>query len=137
MKPRNVVEISYDVRAEAIRFFNNVEKYINLITTDLQKNGAFNTYCRTTFYDIRREVEFMKSLMILDGTTNNMPGFIHHPQIHIDVIENMWGDIGTLLFNKYFVELDDGIGAHMDHIRRSYTIFINSCKINAEIEEED
>lgn len=39
MKPRNVVEISYDVRAEAIRFFNNVEKYINLITTDLQKMG--------------------------------------------------------------------------------------------------
>lgn len=39
MKPRNVVEFSYDVRAEAIRFFNNVEKYINLITTDLQKKG--------------------------------------------------------------------------------------------------
>lgn len=39
MKPRNVVEFSYDVRAEAIRFFNNVEKYINLITADLQKRG--------------------------------------------------------------------------------------------------
>lgn len=136
MKPRNVVEFSYDVRAEAIRFFNNVEKYINLITTDLQKKGVFNTYCRTTFYGIRREVEFMKSLMIPDGI-NNMPGFIHHPQIHIDIIEKMWGDIGTLLFNKYFTDLDDRIGAHMIHIRRSYIEFINSCKINAEIEEED
>lgn len=136
MKPRNVVEISYDVRAEAIRFFNNVEKYINLITTDLQKNGVFNTYCRTTFYDIRREVEFMKSSMIFDGTSN-MPGFVYHPQIHIDIIEKMWNDIGTLLFNKYFSDLDDGIKAHMMHIRRSYIKFINSCKINAEIEEED
>ena len=136
MKPRNVVEFSYDVRAEAIRFFNNVEKYINLITTDLQKKGVFNTYCRTTFYDIRREVEFMKSSMIFDGTSN-MPGFIHHPQIHIDIIEKMWGGIGTLLFNKYFSDLDDGIKAHMIHIKRSYIEFINSCKINAEIEEED
>lgn len=103
----------------------------------MQKKGVFNTYCRTTFYDIRREVEFMKSLMILDGT-NNMPGFIHHPQIHIDIIEKMWGDIGTLLFNKYFTDLDDGIKAHMIHIKRSYIEFINSCKINAEeIEKED
>lgn len=117
-------------------FFNNVEKYINLITTDLQKKGVFNTYCRTTFYDIRREVEFMKSLMIFDGTSN-MPGFVYHPQIHIDIIEKMWDNIGTLLFNKYFTDLDDGIGAHMIHIRRSYIEFINSCKINAEIEEED
>jgi len=36
MKPRNVVEFSYDVRAEAIRFFNNVEKYINLITASFK-----------------------------------------------------------------------------------------------------
>lgn len=136
MKPRNVVEFSYDVRAEAIQFFNNVEKYINLIITDLQKKGVFNTYCRTTFYDIRREVEFMKSLMIPDSTSN-MPGFIYHPQIHIDIIEKMWGGIGTLLFNKYFSDLDDGIKAHMIHIKRSYIEFINSCKINAEIEEED
>ena len=136
MKPRNVVEFSYDVRSEAIRFFNNVEKYINLIITDLQKKGVFNTYCRTTFYDIRREVEFMKSSMIFDGTSN-MPGFVYHPQIHIDIIEKMWDDIGTLLFNKYFTDLDDGIKAHMIHIKRSYIKFINSCKINAEIEEED
>jgi len=136
MKPRNVVEFSYDVRAEAIRFFNNVEKYINLIITDLQKKGVFNTYCRTTFYDIRREVEFMKSSMIFDGTSN-MPGFVYHPQIHIDIIEKMWDSIGTLLFNKYFSDLDDGIKAHMIHIKRSYIEFINSCKINAEIEEED
>lgn len=136
MKPRNVVEFSYDVRAEAIRFFNNVEKYINLITTDLQKKGVFNTYCRTTFYDIRREVEFMKSSMIFDGTSN-MPGFVYHPQIHIDIIEKMWDGIGTLLFNKYFADLDDGIKAHMIHIKRSYIEFINSCKINAEIEKED
>lgn len=136
MKSRNVVEFSYDVRAEAIRFFNNVEKYINLITTDLQKKGVFNTYCRTTFYDIRREVEFMKSSMIFDGTSN-MPGFVYHPQIHIDIIEKMWDDIGTLLFNKYFTDLDDGIKAHMIHIKRSYIEFINSCKITAEIEKED
>lgn len=136
MKPRNVVEFSYDARGEAIQFFNNVEKYINLITADLQKKGVFNTYCRTTFYDIRREVEFMKSLMILDGTSN-MPGFVYHPQIHIDIIEKMWDGIGTLLFNKYFTDLDDGIKAYMIHIKRSYIEFINSCKINAEIEEED
>lgn len=136
MKPRNVVEFSYDVRAEAIRFFNNVEKYINLIITDLQKKGVFNTYCRTTFYDIRREVEFMKSSMIFDGTSN-MPGFVYRPQIHIDIIEKMWDGISTLLFNKYFSDLDDGIKAHMIHIKRSYIKFINSCKINAEIEEED
>lgn len=102
----------------------------------MQKKGVFNTYCRTTFYDIRREVEFMKSSMIFDGTSN-MPGFVYHPQIHIDIIEKMWDGIGTLLFNKYFTDLDDGIKAHMIHIKRSYIEFINSCKINAEIEKED
>lgn len=38
MKPRNVVEFSYSVKTDAVQFFNDVEKYINLMITDLQEN---------------------------------------------------------------------------------------------------
>lgn len=77
----------------------------------------------------------MKSLIIQD--TENTIGSGYHPKVHIDVIEMMWDGIGTLLFNNYFTDLDDRVGVYMDHIKRSYIEFINSCKINAEIEKED
>ena len=38
MKPRNVVKFDHSVRGDANRFFNDVEKYINLMITDLQEN---------------------------------------------------------------------------------------------------
>lgn len=135
MKPRNVVEFSYSVKTDAVQFFNDVEKYINLIITDLQEKCIFDSYCKTAFNRIRSEVEFMKSLIIQD--TENTIGSGYYPKVHIDVIEMMWDGIGTLLFNNYFTDLDNRVGVYMDHIRRSYTIFINSCKINAEIEKED
>ena len=135
MKPRNVVEFSYGLKASAIQFFNDVEKYINLMITDLQEKCIFDSYCKTAFNNIRSEVKFMKSLIIQD--TENTIGSGYHPKVHIDVIEMMWDGIGTLLFDNYFTDLDDKVGVYMDHIRRSYIEFINSCKINAEIEEED
>lgn len=77
----------------------------------------------------------MKSLIIQD--TENIIGTGYHPKVHIDVIEMMWDSISILLFNNYFTDLDNKVGVYMDHIRRSYIEFINSCKINVEIEKED
>lgn len=137
MKPRNVVEFDHSVRGDANRFFNNIEKYINLMITDLQEKCIFDSYCKTAFNDIRSEVKFMKSLIIQD-TENTIGSGYYSKVVHIDVIEMMWDGIGTLLFDNYFTDLDDRVGVYMDHIRKSYIIFINSCKINAEeIEKED
>lgn len=136
MKPRNVVKFDHRVRGDANRFFNDVEKYINLMITDLQENCLFDSWCKVSFNQIRSEVKFMKSLMIWEDT-QNIPRFDFHPEVHINVIEKMWDDIGILLFNNHLIKLDDKIAVHMMHIRRSYIKFINSCKINAEIEEED
>ena len=35
MKPRNVVEFSHGLRASAIQFFNDVEKYVDLMANTL------------------------------------------------------------------------------------------------------
>lgn len=136
MKPRNVVEFSHGLRASAIQFFNDVEKYVDLMANTLVEKDKFDSYCDNAFNITRSELTFMKSLMIQE--TESEPIFrYHYLQMHIDLIEEMWEDIGIYLFSNYIINLDDHLTNYTMSIRRSYIKFINECKINAEIETED
>lgn len=135
MKPRNVVEFNSVVKGSAIQFFNDVENYVNLMSDALIEKDKFDGYCDNAFNIICSELAFMKSLMIQE--TKSGPVFGRYLQIHIDVIEKMWEDIGIYLFSNYLINLDERLSIYTMHIRRSYIRFINECKINAEIEKED
>lgn len=136
MKPRNVVEFSHGLRTSAIQFFNDVEKYVDLMTDTLIKKDKFDSYCDNAFNITCSELGFMKSLMIQE--TESEPIFRpHYLQMHIDLIEKMWEDIGIYLFSNHIINLDEQLTIYTMAIRRSYIKFINECKINAEIEEED
>ena len=136
MKPRNVVEFSHGLRASAIQFFNDVEKYVDLMVNTLVEKDKFDSYCDNAFSITRSELTFMKSLMIQE--TDREPIFRrHYLQMHIDLIEKMWDDIGIYLFSNYIIDLDEHLTIYTMSIRRSYIKFINECKINAEIEEEE
>ena len=136
MKPRNVVEFSHGLRASAIQFFNDVEKYVDLMVNTLVEKDKFDSYCDNAFSITRSELTFMKSLMIQETESESVfrP---HYLQMHIDLIEEMWEDIGIYLFSNYIINLDEHLTSYTMSIRRSYIKFINECKINAEIEEED
>ena len=135
MKPRNVVEFSHGLRASAIQFFNDVEKYVDLMANTLVEKDKFDSYCDNAFSITRSELTFMKSLMIRE--TESEPVFRpHYLQMHIDLIEEMWEDIGIYLFSNYIINLDEHLTIYTISIRRSYIKFINECKINAEIEKE-
>ena len=136
MKPRNVVEFSHGLRASAIQFFNDVEKYVDLMANTLVEKDKFDSYCDNAFSITRSELTFMKSLMIQE--IENDPIFRpHYLQMHINLIEEMWEDIGIYLFSNYIVNLDEHLAIYTMSIRRSYIKFINECKINAEIEEKE
>ena len=105
MKPRNVVEFSHGLRASAIQFFNDVEKYVDLMVNTLVEKDKFDSYCDNAFSITRSELTFMKSLMIQE--TESGPIFRpHYLQMHIDLIEEMWEDIGIYLFSNYLINLD-------------------------------
>lgn len=136
MKPRNVVEFSHGLRASAIQFFNDVEKYVDLMANTLVEKDKFDSYCDNAFSITRSELTFMKSLMIQETESESVfrP---HYLQMHIDLIEEMWEDIGIYLFSNYIINLDEHLTSYTMSIRRSYIKFINECKINAEIKEEE
>lgn len=137
MKPRNVVEFSHGLRASAIQFFNDVEKYVDLMANTLVEKDKFDSYCDNAFSITRSELTFMKSLMIRE-TESELVFRPHYLQMHIDLIEEMWEDIGIYLFSNYLINLDEHLTIYTMSIRRSYIKFINECKINAEeIEKED
>lgn len=135
MKPRNVVEFDRALEVSAIQFFNDVEKYVDLMTDTLIKNDKFDSYCDNAFNITCSELGFMKSLMIRE--TESEPVFGRYLQMHIDLIEKMWEDIGIYLFSNHIINLDEHLTIYTMSIRRSYIKFINECKINAEIEKED
>lgn len=106
-----------------------------MVNTLVEKD-KFDSYCDNAFSITRSELTFIKSLMIQE--TESEPIFRpHYLQMHIDLIEKMWEDIGIYIFSNYIINLDEHLTIYTLSIRRSYIKFINECKINAEIEEEE